>query len=152
MARLLNKLLVRFTKSRPRHPDDNGLVETKNGSVIRKNLGYAYIPQACAELLNEYHKNYLNPYINFHRPCFFPVSVIDHRGKIKKTYPYEKVRTPYERLKSLPQAESYLRPGVTFEKLETIANQMSDNQFAERMVKARSNLFQQISRFANRVA
>ena len=60
--------------------------------------------------------------------------------------------TPHERLKSVPQAESYLRPGVTFEKLETIANQMSDNQFAERMVKARSNLFQQISRFANRVA
>jgi len=29
---------------------------------------------------------------------------------------------------------------------------MSDNQFAERMVNARSNLFQQISRFANRVA
>ena len=152
VARLLNKLLVRFTKSRPRHPDDNGLVETKNGSVIRKNLGYAYIPQTCAELLNEYHQDYLNPYINFHRPCFFPVSVIDHKGKVKKTYPYNMVRTPYERLKSLPQAESYLRPGITFEKLDAIANQMSDNQFAERMVKARSNLFQQISRFANRVA
>jgi transposase InsO family protein len=152
VARLLHKLLVRFTKSRPRHPDDNGLVETKNGSVIRKNLGYAYIPQAYAELLNGYHKDYLNPYLNFHRPCFFPVFGVDHRGKIKKSYPYEKVRTPYEKLKALPQAESYLRPGVTFEKLETIANQMSDNQFAERMVKARSNLFQQISRFANRVA
>jgi len=151
VARLLNKLLVRFTKSRPRHPDDNGLVETKNGSVVRKNLGYAYIPQACAELLNAYHKDYLNPYLNFHRPCFFSVSVVDHRGKIKKSYPYEKVRTPYERLKSLPQADSYLRPGVTFEELEIIANQMSDNQFAERMVKARSNLFQQILRFANRV-
>ena len=152
VARLLNKLLVRFTKSRPRHPDDNGLVETKNGSVVRKNLGYAYMPQACAELLNGYHKDYLNTYLNFHRPCFFPVSVIDHRGKIRKAYPYEEVRTPYERLKSLPQAESYLRPGVTFETLETIAGQMSDNQFAERMVKARSNLFQQISRFANRAA
>jgi len=45
-----------------------------------------------------------------------------------------------------------LRPGVTFETLDVIANQMSDNQFAERMVKARSNLFQQISRSADRVA
>ena len=62
------------------------------------------------------------------------------------------VMTPYEKLKSLPQAESYLRLCVTFEELETIANQMSDNQFAERMVNARSNLFQQISRFVNRVA
>jgi len=152
VAELLNKLLIRFTKSRPRHSNDNGLVETKNGAVIRKQLGYVYIPQKCAERLNEFHRGYFNPYINFHRPCFFPVSEIDHKGKVKKTYPYEEVRTPYERLKSLPQAESCLRPGVTFEKLGTIANQMSDNQFVERVVKARSNLFQQISRFANRVA
>ena len=152
VARLLNKLLIRFTKSRPRHPDDNGLVETKNGSVIRKNLGYAYIPQACAELLNGYHKDYLNPYINFHRPCFFPVLVTDHRGKVKKTYPYENVRTPYERLKSFPEAERYLRPVATFEKLDAIANQLSDNKYAERMVKARFKLFQQISRFAKSVA
>jgi hypothetical protein len=60
--------------------------------------------------------------------------------------------TPYEKLKSVPQAESYLRPDVTLEKLGTVAKQMSDNQFAERMVKARSNLFQQVSRFAKRVA
>jgi transposase InsO family protein len=152
VARLLNKLLIRFTKSRPRQSNDNGLVETKNGSVVRKNLGYAYIPQACAELINGYNKEFLNPYINFHRPCFFPVSVTDHRGKVKKTYPYEEVMSPYEKLKSLPEAESYLRPMITFEALDAIANQMSDNQFAERMVNARSNLFQQISRFANRVA
>jgi len=152
VARLLNKMLIRFTKSRPRQSNDNGLVETKNGSVVRKNLGYAYIPQACAELINEYNKEFLNPYINFHRPCFFPVSVIDHRGKVKKIYPYEEVMPPYEKLKSLPEAESYLRPMITFEALDAIANQMSDNQFAERMVNARSNLFQQISRFANQVA
>ncbi len=54
----------------------------------------------------------------------------------------EEVMTPYGKLKSLPQAESYLRPGVTLEKLGTIANQMSDNQFTERMVNARSELFQ----------
>jgi len=152
VAKLLNKLLIHFTKSRPRHTDDNGLVETKNGSVLRKNLGYAHIPQACAESLNQYHDDYLNPYINFHRPCFFPVPVIDHRGRIKKTYPYEEVMTPYERLRNVPRAEGYLRPGVTLEKLGTIANQMSDNQFAERMVNARSKLFQQITRFAKRVA
>ena len=152
VARLLNKMLIRFTKSRPRHTNDNGLVESKNGSVVRKQLGYTYIPQRCAELINEFNRDFFNPYINFHRPCFFPVSVIDYKGKVKKTYPYQEVMTPYEKLKSLPQAESYLRPGVTLGKLETIANQMSDNQFAERMVKARSNLFGQISRFANRVA
>jgi hypothetical protein len=152
VAKLLNKLLIRFTKCRPRHTNDNGLVESKNGSVVRKHLGYAYIPQSCAEALNQYYSDFLNPYINFHRPCFFSVSVIDQRGKIKKKYPYQKVMTPYERFKSLPTAEIYLRPGITMDKLDDIARQMSDNEFAERMVKARSNLFQQISRFANRVA
>jgi hypothetical protein len=151
VAKLLNKLLIRFTKCRARHTNDNGLVESKNGSVVRKQLGYAYIPQACAKLINQYNTAFLNPYVNFHRPCFFPVSVIDHKGKIKKTYPYEEVMTPYEKLKSLAEGESCLRPGVTLERLATIAYQMSDNEFAERMVKARSNLFQQISRFVNRV-
>jgi transposase InsO family protein len=147
VAGILNKLLIRFTKSRPRHSNDNGLVESKNGSVIRKNLGYVHIPQACAKLLNRYHQIHLNPYINFHRPCFFPIEEVDHKGKIKKKYPYDRINTPYEKLKSLPDVESYLRPGVTLEKLETYANQMSDNQFAERMVNARSNLFKQTQRF-----
>ncbi len=152
VAKLLNKLLIRFTKCRPRHTNDNGLVESKNGSVVRKHLGYAYIPQACAEALNQYHSDFLNPYVNFHRPCFFSVSVTDHRGKVKKVYPYREVMTPYEKLKSLPGAGSYLRPTVTMQKLDDIARQMSDNEYAERMVKARSNLFQNISRWEKRVA
>lgn len=149
VAKLLNELLIRFTKSRPRHTNDNGLVESKNGSVVRKHLGYAYIPQACASAINQYHRDFLNVYVNFHRPCFFAVSVVDHRGKVKKTYPYQEVMTPYEKLKSLPDAQSYLQPGVTMKKLDDIANQMSDNEFAERMVKARCNLFQHISRGAS---
>jgi hypothetical protein len=36
---LLNKLNIEFTKSRPRHSNDNALAESKNGSVIRKHLG-----------------------------------------------------------------------------------------------------------------
>jgi transposase InsO family protein len=152
VAKLLNKLLIRFTKCRARHTNDNGLVESKNGSVVRKQLGYDHIPQACAQLINQYNGAFLIPYLNFHRPCFFPVSIIDHRGKVKKTYPYREVMTPYDKLKSLPQVEDCLRQGVTLERLDDMANQMSDNEFAERMVKARSNLFQQIARFVKRVA
>jgi len=152
VAKLLNKLLISFTKCRPRHTNDNSLVESKNGSVVRKQLGYAYIPQAYATAINQYHKGFLNVYINFHRPCFFSESVIDHRGKIKKTYPYHKVMTPYEKLKSLPEASSYLRRDVTMKKLDDIAHQMSDNEFAGRMVKARSNLFEHISQRINRGA
>jgi len=152
VAQLLNKLLIRFTKCRPRQTNDNGLVESKNGSIVRKQLGYIHIPQKYASSITLYHRDFLNIYVNFHRPCFFAKSVVDHRGKVKKTYPYEKVMTPYEKLKSLPEAESYLKIGITLQQLDDIANQMSDNEFAERMVKARSNLFQNISRNLNRDA
>ena len=43
VARLLEKLRVEFTKSRPRHSNDNGLAETKNGAIVRKHLGYTAI-------------------------------------------------------------------------------------------------------------
>ncbi|MFW6111986.1 MAG: integrase [Chloroflexota bacterium] len=151
VAELLDKLLIRFTKSRPRHSNDNGLVETKNGAVLRKLLGYGYIPQKSAERLNEFNRDFLNIYINFHRPCFFPVAVVDRKGKVRKTYPYEEVKTPYEKLKSLPKAEDHLRPGVSFQSLDAIAYQMSDNEFAERMVKARFDLFQEIHKSLERV-
>ena len=144
VAELLNKLLIRFIKSRPRHSNDNGLAESKNGSVVRKQLGYAHIPQESATMVNQFHANYLNTYVNFHRPCFFAVSMMDVRGKVKKIYPYEEVMTPYEKLKSLPEAQSYLKADMTLQQLDDIANQMSDNEFAERMVKARSSLFEHI--------
>ena len=148
VAKLLNKLFIRFTKSRPRHTNDNGLVESKNGSVVRKHLGYAHIPQSFAATINRYHREYLNVYINFHRPCFFAVAAIDHKGKVRKIYPYDKVMTPYEKLKSLPGVENILQLGITITTLDDIANKMSDNEFAERMVTAHSNLFQHISRGA----
>jgi transposase InsO family protein len=40
---LLRDLLIEQTKSRARRSNDNGLVESKNGAVIRKHMGYGYI-------------------------------------------------------------------------------------------------------------
>jgi hypothetical protein len=70
------------------------------------------------------------------------VCTVDEKGRVRKKYPYKEVMTPYERLKSLPRAEDYLVPGLTMSTLDAIAGQMSDNEFTERMVKARSELFQ----------
>ena len=39
VARLLGKLRIEQTKSRPRKSKDNGLVETKNGAIVRKHIG-----------------------------------------------------------------------------------------------------------------
>ena len=85
VAELLNKLLIRFTKCRARHTNDNGLVESKNGSVVRKHLGYSHIPQECAELINQYAKDFLNHYVNFHRPWFFTVPMIVKRTWLMKS-------------------------------------------------------------------
>ena len=84
VAKLLDKLRIDFTKSRPRQSNDNALAETKNGAIVRKHLGYAHIPQHFATELNAFCREFLNPYVNFHRPCFFAECVIDPKGKIRK--------------------------------------------------------------------
>ena len=71
VAKMLEKLRVEFTRSRPRHSNDNGLAETKNGAVVRKIFGYAHIPQHHAVRFNTFCREYLNPFLNFHRPCLF---------------------------------------------------------------------------------
>ncbi|MFZ0589157.1 MAG: hypothetical protein WAM39_01620, partial [Bryobacteraceae bacterium] len=72
VARLLNKLLAEQTKSRPRHSNDNGLVESKNAAVIRKHMGYGYIAASQATAIMTFYREHLNPYLNFHRPCGVP--------------------------------------------------------------------------------
>ena len=71
VARLLNKLLVEFTKSRPYRTTDNALVEGKNGAVIRKHIGYGAIPAEHAEAFQKFYAACFNPYLNHHRPCGF---------------------------------------------------------------------------------
>ena len=152
VADLLNKLLIELTKSRSRKTNDNALVESKNGSIVRKHLGYHHIPQKWASLINEFNQKYLNPYINYHRPCFFPIVIIDAKGKQKKTYPYKAMMTPYEKLKSLPQAKQYLKPGITFKQLDDIALAISDNEAAQQLNEAQKQLFKTIHEQDQQVA
>jgi hypothetical protein len=146
VARLLGKLHVQeFTKSRARRTNDNALVESKNGSVVRKHLGYAHIPGRCAQPVNHFTHNVLSPYLNFHRPCFFPTEQIDAKGRLRKHYRYEDMMTPYDKLKSLPDADQYLKPGIDFQQLDVIANAMSDNDAARHLNQARAELFRSIN-------
>lgn len=112
---------------------------------MRKHLGYAHIPQQFAEKVNAFCADFLNPYVNFHRPCFFPDTVIDAKGKQRKRYLYDQMMTPYEKLKSLSKASQYLKRGVTFKQLDAIASTMSDNDAVAALNKARQRLFQTIS-------
>ena len=49
--------------------------------------------------------------------------------------------TPYDKLKSLPEAKTYLKSGISFEILDKLAYQISDNQAADQLQKARQKLF-----------
>ena len=145
-AELLGKLNIEFTRSRPRQTNDNALAECKNGAIIRKAMGFSHIPQTHAALINHFYREFFNPYLNFHRPCYFAVNKVDAKGKIRKTYPYDQIMTPWDRLKSVPKFETYLKPDVTFESLNRQANAMSDNDAAKQVQKARKLLFQSINR------
>jgi transposase InsO family protein len=141
VARMLDKLSAEFTKSRPRHSNDNGLAETKNGAVIRKHLGYAHIPQRYAAEVNVWCAEHLNPYINFHRPCLFAENITDAKGKTRKRYPLRLIMTPFEKLISVPELTTFLRTGITLDTLRMTATAMSDNEAAEQMNQARQRLF-----------
>jgi len=58
VARLLEKLLIEQTRSRPHRSGDNGLVESKNGAIIRKHIGYGYIAAQHAEAMDRFHREY----------------------------------------------------------------------------------------------
>jgi len=149
VVKLLNKLLIELTKSRPRHSNDNALVETKNGAIIRKHIGYIYIPRNKAKIVNRFYQDWFNDYLNYHRPCAFPEITIDKKGKEKRTYPHNNYMTPYAKLKSLENAEQYLKAGITFEELDKVAYAMSHTDYAIQMQKAKELMKKQIFQNTN---
>ena len=110
MAELLNKLPAEQTKSRPRHSNDNGLAESKNGAVVRKHMGYGHIRAAHAEAINEFYREHFNPYFSFHRPCGVPEVVTGAKGKQRRIYRWYATR--WEILRQLPDLARYMQPGV----------------------------------------
>ena len=144
VAKLLGKLLVEQTKSRAGHSGDNGLVEAKNAAVIRKHLGFAHIGDQHAEAVDEFHRQYLNPYLNFHRPCAVPVIITELNGKRHRTYP--RWATPLELFQEVTQCEKHLRAGVTLISLEDFARLQSDTEAALAMQRAKRRLLRRIAK------
>ncbi len=143
VAEMLGKLHAEFTKSRACRSQDNALVEGKNGAVIRKLIGYGHIAGQHAAALQEFYIQHLNPYLNFHRPCGFATVSLDERGKRQRKYKTEDYRTPFEKLQSLPEAERFLKPGLSLPELEKRALAISDTACARRMSAAKAKLLRQ---------
>ena len=139
LAQMLNKLLVEQTKSRPRHSNDNGPAETKNGWVIRKHIGYGHIASAHAEAFDEFYRQHFNPYLNFHRPCGVPEVTVTGKGKQKRIYRW--YATPWEILRQVPGLAGFLRAEETVDQLQRTAGIKSDTQAATEMREAKRKLF-----------
>jgi transposase InsO family protein len=142
VAKLLNKLLVEQTKSRPRHSNDNGLVEAKNGAVIRKHMGYGHIASAHAAAIEGFYELHFNPYLNFHRPCGVPEITTSAKGKQRRVYRW--YATPWEILRQLPGLARHLRPEVTVSELERTASAESDTEAARSMQEAKRKMFARV--------
>ena len=139
---MLKKLLVEQTKSRPRRSNDNGLVESKNGAVIRKHMGYTHIAADQAEGVGCFYETHLNDYLNFHRPCGQAEVTTDAKGKERRVY--RRYATPLEVFQKLPNARRYLKPGQTLRALKLKARAESDTESARRMQEAKRILFADI--------
>jgi transposase InsO family protein len=139
VAKLLNTLLVEQTKSRPRHSNDNGLAEAKNGAVIRKHMGYGHIAAAHAKAIEQFYERHFNAYLNFHRPCGVPEMKTNKKGKQRRVYGW--YATPWEILRQLPDVARQLRSEVTMGELERMATAESDTEAARKMQEAKRKLF-----------
>jgi transposase InsO family protein len=139
VAKLLNQLLVEQTKSRPRHSNDNGLVEAKNGAVIRKHIGYGHIASEHADAMEAFYERHFNPYLNFHRPCGVPEITTNAKGKQRRVYRW--YATPWEIMRQLPDLARHLRPDITASELERKATAESDTEAARNMQAAKRKLF-----------
>jgi hypothetical protein len=60
--------------------------------------------------------------------------------------------TPYEKLKSLPNAHTHWRHDLTFEALDAQAHEISDNDAAEQLQLAKRNLFKHLFEPRNQAA
>ena len=119
---------------------------------MRKWFGHDHIPRRFAPQVNAdrlrsaFVQGVLTAYLNHHHPCLFATEVCDRNGKVRRRYRRHDVATPYEKLKSLPDAARFPKPGVTFAELDKVAYAMSDLDANRRANRVRDELFRAIGR------
>ncbi len=121
-------------------------MEAKNGAIIRKHLGFGHIGAQYAEAVSAFHREHLNPYVNFHRPCAVPTVIVAANGKRRRIY--TRWATPWELFQEAPRHERFLRPGVTLAGLERFTQLQSDTEAALEMQRAKRQLLGRIAKLS----
>lgn len=95
---------ITFTRSRPYKKNDQAHVEQKNGSVVRRTVGYDRFEGVDAWncLMTLY--RVLRLYINFFQPSCKLVKKVRTGSRVTKIY--DKARTPYQRVLDAPQVNA----------------------------------------------
>ena len=87
---------IAFTRGRPYRKNDQAYVEQKNGSVLRRYIGYdRYGTRAAFAALKTVHE-LLRLYVNFFQPVRKLLSKERHGARVVKRY--DRAQTPYRRL------------------------------------------------------
>ena len=103
---------IKFTRSRAYKKNDQAHVEEKNGSIIRKVIGYDRFEGLAAEsALSDLYK-VLRLYINYFQPSLKLESKKRDGGKVTKRY--DKAKTPYRRIMN-SSIDQLIKDRVTIE-------------------------------------
>lgn len=144
VSKILNERHIEQTKSRPRKHNDNGLVESKNGWVIRKEFGFIFRPKEAAAEIQKYLEKYFNNYLNYHRVCAYPRVMTDKRGVERMVYKAEDYRTPFEKLQEVDPKGKTLQNQNTYEKMNEIQMEKSDYEYIIEMRDAYHKMIRKI--------
>jgi uncharacterized membrane-anchored protein YjiN (DUF445 family) len=107
-------------------------------------MGFTHIPKDNAKSINDFLRKHFDDYLNYHRPCGFTTTTINEKGK--ETKKYDQYMTPYEKFRSLDNPQVYLKSEFTLKCLDIIEDLESDNESAQKMQKAKSKLFQNLTK------
>ena len=121
------------TRSRPYHKNDQAWVEQKNGSVVRRLVGYRRLEGlAAAEALSRlYAASRL--FVNFFQPSFKLASKIRIGAKVRKTY--HAPETPYAKLLACTAISDEMK-----ERLRTVALQLDPLRLLEEIRSVQHHL------------
>lgn len=121
---------LELTRSRAYKKNDQAWIEQKNGSVVRRMVGYGRLEGVAATTaLGELH-DVVRLYVNFFQPSFKLKSKIREGAKVKKKYYLP--ATPYERLLANDRVTNECKEQLreTFSKLDPVhlLNQIRERQ------------------------
>ncbi len=125
---------ITFTRSRAYKKNDQAHVEEKNGSIVRRLIGYdRYEGIDAYNALSELYA-VLRLYVNFFQPSLKLLS--KKRDGAKVTKKYDKAKTPYQRL----MLSQYLTQ-IEKEKLEIQYNSLDPVDLFNNLVKLQDNFW-----------